>query len=246
MIPKVIHYTWFGGNPLPRDVSKCIKSWKKFCPEYEIIRWDESNFDIDCHPFCRAAYDNQKWAFVSDYARLKIVYENGGIYLDTDVKLLRSLDDLLDSDCWLGIEQQKGLCATGLGFGAVARSEAISRLMSEYDQVTFSTEALAEIACPILNTKALRGLGYSHSDSVIDLGCALVYPPKYFDPIAPGDSTENLICSDTYSIHQYSNSWGSKKDALRRKAIRFIGVERVAMIKEELKRHLHNDCDAEM
>ena len=86
MIPKIIHYCWFGGNPLPTDVKRCIESWKKMCPDYEIKRWDESNFDVNAHPFTKAAYEAKAWAFVSDYARLKVVCDNGGIYLDTDFK----------------------------------------------------------------------------------------------------------------------------------------------------------------
>ena len=243
MIPKVIHYTWFGGKPLPREVRSCIDSWRTCCPDYEIVRWDEDSFDVDCHPFCRAAYANQKWAFVSDYARLKIIYEHGGIYLDTDVRLLRNLDGLLDSECWLGIEQSNKLCATGLGFGAVAQNETILKLMSEYDHVVFSTEKLSEIACPILNTRALQRMGYLYCDDVVDLGDALIFPPKFFDPIAPGSSTKNLMCSDTYSIHQYSNSWGSKNDVLRRKIIRVIGVDRVDRIKTMIGRMSHRNHD---
>ncbi len=91
MIPKMIHYCWFGGKPLPKDVLDCIKTWKKYCPDYEIKRWDESNFDVNSHPFMKAAYEAKAWAFVSDYARLKVVYDNGGIYLDTDVELLKNL-----------------------------------------------------------------------------------------------------------------------------------------------------------
>ena len=90
MIPKIIHYCWFGGKELPIEVKKCIASWRKMCPDYEIIRWDESNFDVGQHPFVREAYKAKAWAFVSDYARLKVVYDNGGIYLDTDVETLRN------------------------------------------------------------------------------------------------------------------------------------------------------------
>ena len=93
-IPKVNHYCWFGGNPLPKSAEKCIKSWQKYCPDYEIKRWDESNFDVNCNEYCRYCYENKKWAFLTDYIRLKVVYENGGVYLDTDVELLKPLDDL--------------------------------------------------------------------------------------------------------------------------------------------------------
>lgn len=116
MIPKMIHYCWFGGKPLPKDVLDCIKTWEKYCPDYEIKRWDESNFDVNSHPFMKAAYEAKAWAFVSDYARLKVVYDNGGIYLDTDVELLKKPDFLLENQCYIGIQQPESLCTTGLWF----------------------------------------------------------------------------------------------------------------------------------
>ena len=118
MIPKVIHYCWFGGNPLPPDARRCIASWKKHCPDYEIRQWNETNFDISAHPFMRAAWEAKAWAFVSDYARLQVVYTHGGIYLDTDVELKQSLDGLLAHSCYVGLQQVGPLVATGLGFGA--------------------------------------------------------------------------------------------------------------------------------
>ena len=110
MIPKVIHYCWFGGNPLPKDVKKCIKSWKKYAPDYEIIEWNEYNFDINCHPFVKTAYEAKAWAFVSDFARLKVIYDNGGIYFDTDVELVKNPDFLLENQCYIGVQQSGHLC----------------------------------------------------------------------------------------------------------------------------------------
>ena len=95
-IPKIIHYCWFGGNPLPELAQKCIESWKKYCPDYEIKRWDETNFDLDCCDYVREAYQEKKWAFVSDYARFKILYEYGGVYFDTDVELIKPIDDIVE------------------------------------------------------------------------------------------------------------------------------------------------------
>ena len=117
MIPKKIHYCWFGGNPLPELAIKCLESWKKYCPDYEIIEWNETNFNLDSCEYVREAYQAKKWAFVSDYARLKVVYDNGGIYLDTDVELIKSLDRLLKNKSFFGTETT-GVVATGLGFGA--------------------------------------------------------------------------------------------------------------------------------
>ena len=117
MIPKVIHYCWFGGNELPELAMKCIDSWKKFCPDYEIKQWNEKNYDLDSSRYIKEAYKNKKWAFVSDYARLDIIYNNGGIYLDTDVELIGKLDEFLDEKCFLAAEREEYV-NTGLGFGA--------------------------------------------------------------------------------------------------------------------------------
>ena len=108
MIPKVIHYCWFGRGPLPDLAKTCIASWKKYCPDYEIREWNEDNFDIACCDFAKEAYQEKRWAFVSDYARLKVIFQYGGIYLDTDVELVRSLDPLLEHKCYLATESSAG------------------------------------------------------------------------------------------------------------------------------------------
>ena len=165
MIPKVIHYCWFGNNPKNKDVEKCMASWKKFCPDYEIIEWNESNFDINCIPFVKQAYDAKKWAFVTDYARLKIIYENGGIYLDTDVELLKPLDDLLKLDAYVGLQSAEYI-NTGLGFGAEKENEMIYEMMIDYNSRHFLAENCETIACPILNTKILVKHGYEFSNKM--------------------------------------------------------------------------------
>ena len=119
MIPKIIHYCWFGGNPLPELAQKCIESWRTYCPDYEIKRWDETNFDVNCCDYVRKAYEVKMWAFVSDYARFKILYENGGVYFDTDVELIKPIDDLLAKGSFMGLEESdKVFVAPGLGLAA--------------------------------------------------------------------------------------------------------------------------------
>ena len=118
-IPKIIHYCWFGGKPLPNTAIKCIRSWKKHCPDYEIHCWNEKNFDINVCPYVKEAYEEKAWAFVSDYARLWIIYNYGGIYLDTDVELLKNIDNLLKYDVFMGFEN-KQYVNTGVGFWAHA------------------------------------------------------------------------------------------------------------------------------
>ncbi|RKW32245.1 MAG: glycosyl transferase, partial [Lachnoanaerobaculum sp.] len=107
MIPKVIHYCWFGGKPLPKIARKCIQSWKRFCPDYEIVEWNEKNYDIHKNSYMEEAYLQKKWGFVPDFARLDIIYQNGGIYLDTDVELIRPLDELLYHRAYMGFEGER-------------------------------------------------------------------------------------------------------------------------------------------
>ena len=237
MIPKKIHYCWFGGKKLPKDVKKCIKSWKKYCPNYEIIEWNEKNFDVRSSKFMSDAYDAKAWAFVSDYARLKVIYENGGVYLDTDVELLKPLDELLKDDCYFATQQYGEPIATGLGFGAIKGHFVLKEMLDLYDSLTFRIEEKNKLMCPILNTKILNMHGYSYSNEIIILKDAniKIYPTKYFDPLTPGN-TKNLLCDDTISIHHYSASWTSNKNVLKRKIIRIIGQRKVNFIKKIIKR----------
>ena len=223
MIPKVIHYCWFGGNKHTSEMQKCIKSWKKYCPDYEIIEWNESNFDVTSHPFVKAAYDAKAWAFVSDYARLKIIYEYGGIYLDTDVELLQNLDFLLYNEGYIGVQAHAMLCNTGLGFGAEKHNVVIKKMLEKYDSVAFDINKKNELSCPFLNTEIVQELGYKKIDSIQILNHIVVYPPKYFDPFPSGGKNVVLLCNETISIHHYSASWGSKKNRVKRKIVKIIG-----------------------
>lgn len=240
MIPKVIHYCWFGGKPIPNELRKYMKSWKRLCPDYQIRKWDESNFDVDRHPFVKAAYAAEAWAFVSDYARLKVVYDHGGIYLDTDIELLKNTDFLLEHDFFIGI-QQKGKCdqayaTTGLGFGAVKYHEVVRKMMNEYDEIGFDLESKEKFACPILNTKVLNGYGYKPSDDVQNYNGMVVYPSEFFDPCSPG-SDKMLLTGNTVSIHHYSATWMDSQTRLRRRIINSIGIKRIEKIKALLHRN---------
>ncbi len=230
MIPKIINYCWFGGSSLPIDVKKCIKSWERMCPEYEIKRWDESNFDVNAHPFTKAAYAERAWAFVSDYARLKIIYDNGGIYLDTDVELLKNLDPLLKYQCYLGIQQLKHLCNTGLGFGATKFNPVVGKMLKKYDYIKFNGSKT--ITCPHLNNKVLNEIGYSYDEKEpVIIDGTLILPPKYIDPFPPGASGRNLMSEETFSIHHYSASWKGNMTAFRRRIVIMIGQEKVRKAK---------------
>ena len=136
MIPKKIHYCWFSGNKMPKEFEAYIASWKKNCPDYEIIRWDETNYDVSRNTYMKDAYKEKRWGFVPDYARFDIIYQEGGIYLDTDVELLKSLDPLLDNPCFLGFEDKNHI-NPGLGFGAERGNPVIKALCDMYKQIDF-------------------------------------------------------------------------------------------------------------
>lgn len=215
MIPKIIHYCWFGGNPLPDSVLKCIESWKKHCPGYEIKQWNEENYDYKKNAFTLEAYEAKKWAFVSDFARLDIIYNNGGIYLDTDVELLKSLDELLDKKCFLAIEQPSHLIATGLGFGAEKGNPCIKEMLDEYNGAHFKlAEGIYDttIPCPTRNTAPFYKYGFNlEIDKPVNLGGAMVYPPEYFCPFER-KINELKITENTFSIHHYDSSWISEEE----------------------------------
>ena len=131
MIPKKIHYCWFGRGEKPALAKKCIASWKKYCPDYEIIEWNEDNFDINYNAYTKYCYENKKWAFLSDYVRLLVVYEHGGIYYDTDVEALKSFDDLLTYKAYFGFENEEHI-NTGIGFGAEKEHTVLKSMLEMY------------------------------------------------------------------------------------------------------------------
>ena len=211
MIPKKIHYCWFGHGELSSKAKKCIQSWKKYCPDYEIIEWNESNFNINQNKYTQKVYREKKYAFLSDYARLKIIYEQGGIYLDLDVEVIKSLDDLLSNKAYFAFEN-KNYVASGLGFGAEAHKKAVKSLLDEYNHLLDGTKEI--IGCPILNTQALVKLGLKLNGELQELDDCTVYPSDYFNPY--DDPTGRLNkTNNTYSIHWYAKSWMDKKTIIR-------------------------------
>lgn len=156
MIPKVIHYCWFGGNEKSEIILKCIESWKKMLPDYEIIEWNESNFDVTFSPFAEAAYKAKKWAFVSDVARLKIIHDHGGIYMDTDVELLKDhpFDDYLEYDDFFFLGSST--VNTGIGFGGCKENPVVKELLKSYEGVEFDPLDMSKFICIDFNTPVIR------------------------------------------------------------------------------------------
>ncbi|MBQ6018800.1 MAG: glycosyl transferase [Clostridia bacterium] len=217
MIPRIIHYCWVGGNPLPESAKKCIKSWKKYCPDYEIIEWNESNYDFTSVPYMKEAYEAKKWGFVPDYARLDIIYRYGGIYLDTDVEIVRSFDPLLELQGFAGF-QDESLVALGLGFGAEAGNPVIRALMNAYETLHFinASGECNSTPSPRINTAVLaEGFGLIPNGGRQELEGMSVFPSEYFCPKSFDDGVLRKT-DNTYSIHHFDASWFSdeKKDIL--------------------------------
>lgn len=231
MIPKIIHYCWFGHNSIPDWNLKCIQSWKKYCPDFQIKRWDESNYDVNSIPYTAEAYKKQRWAFVTDYARLDIVYREGGIYLDTDVEVLRNLEPLIAHAAFAGMEFADGVqysVATGLGFGSEAGHPVVGRLRTMYHTMHFLNKDGNEntLTTPAWTTECLEKLGFQQKNCVQDIHGMIVYPTEYFAP-KEYQTGKVRITKNTYSIHHYNGSWQSKaeRDGMeqRRKYIRILG-----------------------
>ena len=225
MIPKTVHYCWFGRGEKPKLARKCIASWKKFCPDYEIIEWNEENFDVAMNGYTKMCYEEKKYAFLSDYARLVIVAEHGGLYFDTDVELVKSPDELLSKDAFFGFENE-AYVNTGLGFGSVSHGSVVEAMLAEYD--TLLNGKNDTIGCPKLNTKALVKLGLVQNGLEQKVQDAVIYPPVFFNPY---DSATGELkrTSETVSIHWYAASWMSKRQKIRgmmtRPLHRIFGVD---------------------
>lgn len=209
MIPKKIHYCWFGKQPLPQNLQQYIDSWRKYCPDYEIIEWNEENYDVNKIEFTREAYRKKQYAFVSDYARLDILYHNGGFYFDTDVELLKPLTDLRNCSCFFGCEL-RGEVNTGLGFGGEKQFDFFKENMLVYESHSFSSLSQT---CVEITTDLLRKKGLKASKEIQRIGEMWIYPPRYFSP--KSIITGRLrIGEETYSIHHYEGSWKHRSGAL--------------------------------
>ena len=211
MIPKFIHYCWFGRNPLPPLAEKCIASWRKFLPDYEIKEWNEDNFDVSILSYTADAYSAGKYAFVSDYARFWVLNRYGGVYFDTDVEIIRSMDDVLARGAFMGFElasQERLAVNPGLGMAAEPGLHFYQEILSRYETMSFSREdgslnpyTMIPMVTELLVAAGLKGDGTIEHISGID-----VYPPDWFNPFdyltGRLRKTEN-----TRSIHWFAKSW---------------------------------------
>lgn len=208
MIPKIIHYCWFGRGEKNELISKCMQTWKTYCPEYKIIEWNEDNFNIDSNEYVKEAYENRKWAFVSDYARLYALSTVGGFYLDTDVELVKSLDDFLIYSAVLGYESKE--CILTAFIGAEANNEWINEMLSYYEGRHFvGKNGVPDITTNVVTISELskNKYGIPFDDKIYDVpGILTIFPREYFSPKSPGSKSYRLT-ENTTAIHHFDASW---------------------------------------
>lgn len=212
MIPKIIHYCWFGSAPLPELVLKCIDSWRQKCPDYEIMLWNESNFDINKIRFCREAYMYKKYAFVADYVRLWALYNYGGIYLDVDIEVVKDLSPLLNSPAFIGLENNS-IVATGV-IGCVKNHNWMSVLLDYYKNRSFirSNGALDTKPNTQILTANLESHGFTTGNKHQTIEDFLtIYPIDYFSPLSYA-TREILLTENSYCIHHYAGTWLNKRN----------------------------------
>ena len=215
MIPKVIHYCWFGRNPLPQLAIKCIDSWKKYLPDYEIKEWNEDNFDVNIIPYTAQAYQAKKYAFVSDYARFWILYKYGGIYFDTDVEAIKPIDDIIEKGAFMGIEKEYKYGITvnpGLGLGVESGHPLYKEFMDYYSTYTFTDETgkMNMQTIVVYTTEILFKHGLANVPGIQNIEGIKLYPSEYF---CPRDVITKRfhITKNTRTIHHYAGSWSNKK-----------------------------------
>ena len=237
---KIIHYFWFGGNPLPKKTEKCIESWKKFFPDFEIKRWDESNFDVNSILYTQQAYAAKKWAFVSDYARFKILEEYGGLYFDTDAEVIRSMDELLELEAFAGFETEKFINPGLVLWAKEPHNPVMTAMRVKYDETPFLDENGMRIRKNVCGhfTDLLIPMGFTANGKYQVCNGMTFFPRDYFNPL--DDATGVLHKTEnTYTIHWYDKSWMPKSRIIRNKCTRLLhrvfGTERIHHIGETLK-----------
>ena len=234
MIPKTIHFCWFGGNPYTPLVTECMETWKQHLQDYKIKRWDETNSPLDANRYIREAFLCRQWAFVSDYVRFYALAEEGGIYLDTDMYLCRSLNSLLEHDCFLGFEDDRRL--NGAIIGAVGNHRFIVDCLDCYSRIAF--EETSPVAVPQIVTKIIRSCGTPLPGERQRTGGVELYPPEFFYPW-PLEGHERdadfkkFVTPNSYAVHLWNKSWKSEFDCFREGRI----ADGLSLVSEKLKRN---------
>lgn len=238
MIPCKIHYCWFGGNPLPDLARKCIDSWKKYFPDYEIIEWNENNFDVNIIRYTSEAYKAKKYAFVSDYARFWILYKYGGLYFDTDVEIIKNMDDIIQKGPFMGCEKDSEfVVAPGLGLGSTPGLPFYKEVLDYYSHISFINDNGSYNQVTVVDhvTSILVKNGLKKTNDIQCCAGIYIYPTDFFCPMDQ-NTGELLITNNTRSIHHYMASWITKSQKLYQKIEKVFGIRFAQFLSTNLKR----------
>lgn len=222
MIPKIIHYCWFGGKPLPKSAKKCIASWKKYLPEYEVREWNEDNFDVNLIPYTREAYIAKKYAFVSDFVRFWVLYNYGGLYFDTDVEIIKPIDDIIAKGAFMGCEGDSSTTefpiavAPGLGLGCESNMSFYKEMIDLYKTLVFFNSDGSYNMTTVVSYTTTNLIKYGLKDipKIQECSGIIIYPKDYFNPKSQVDG-KIKITTNTRSIHHFDGSWMNRKDKIR-------------------------------
>lgn len=229
MIPKIIHYFWFGPKKMPPIVLKCIESWKKYFPDYEIKFWNEQNFDVNIIPYTRDAYTAGKYAFVSDYARFWVLYNEGGVYFDTDVEVIKPMDDLIEKGAFMGFERLTNIgvsymVAPGLVCACEKGNTFIGHLINIYNDMKFELREDGTYKTIVMITnEELEARGMASDNTLQNVAGFTIYPHDYFDPRDFFDAKNVVLTSNTRSIHHYAASWMKTSDRIKHRLRSVLG-----------------------
>lgn len=210
MIPKIIHYCWFGGNPLPNEAKKCIESWKKNCPDYVIKEWNETNFDITSFRYTKEAYDAKKFAFVTDVVRLYALYNEGGIYMDTDVEVIKPIDRFLVHCAFSGFEDE-----VSISTGIMASEEGgkwVKENLEHYSEISFiKKDGQYDLTTNVtIITSYMKRWNLKLNNTYQDFpNLITLYPKDFFCPKSYSTGAIN-ITNNTYTIHHFAGSWNDQ------------------------------------
>lgn len=216
MIPKKIHYCWFGGKPLPDDAKKYIETWKKYCPDYEIIEWNEDNFDLSSNIYVKEAYESKKWAFITDYVRLFVMYNYGGIYMDTDVELLKNLDIFLKHRAFSGFESSTDI-PTGI-MASEQKFPLFKEFLDYYNNRHFILDngKLDMTTNVKIITDICKKYGLKKNNKYQEVNDFVLYPSDFF---CPKDNNMIRITDNTVAIHHFAGSWLSTEAKKRKRLL---------------------------
>lgn len=241
-IPKIIHYCWFGDGQIPEENQAYIDEWKTVCPDYRIIKWNESNYDVNKVAFMREAAAAKNWAFIADYARFDIINTYGGIYLDVDVQLLKNYNAFLNHQSFWGIEKdfnRQLYIAPGLGFGSVQNNPILIDLLKLYKEMHFDKDNV--VASPILYRKFFEKRGFEQKNRIQQLDFGVIYPTEYFDTMDCFGKIK--ITKNSISTHHYLGSWinnpESSDNLLFKKCVYYFGEKPGEYVFQIMKRIKH-------